>query len=70
MFQMAMMNGAKALGLTSNYGIEVGKPANLIIFPDKEIPSLISRQPECRYVFRNGKLIVDTKPAETSWHEV
>lgn len=69
LFQMVMINGAKAFGLTSNYGIEVDKSANLIIFPDKEIPDLISRQPECQYVFRNGQLIVETIPAETRWHE-
>jgi len=66
---MITRNGAKAFGLNDDYGIEVGKRANLIIFPVDNIVDLLSKQTACRYVIRDGKLIVETKPSEPIWYK-
>ena len=66
---MITRNGAKAFGLKDDYGIEVGKRANLIILPVDHIVDLLSKQPACLYVIRNGKLIVETKPSEPVWYD-
>lgn len=56
-------NGAKALCL-ENYGIEVGKPANLIILTEDNEFDVVRLQANVMYSIRNGKVISETKPKE------
>ncbi len=68
MINMITKNGAKAFGIKDHYGIEVGKSANIIILPVDNIVDMLSKQPACRYVIREGNLIVETKPSEPIWY--
>lgn len=57
-------NSAKALGL-KDYGIKVGNTANLIILPATSGFDAVRRQVPTRYSIRQGKIIAETKLAET-----
>ncbi|RBP94460.1 cytosine deaminase [Cytobacillus firmus] len=59
-------NSAKTLNIEEKYGIEAGKPANLIILDAENEYEAIRRQAAVRYSIRNGKVIAETKPSETS----
>lgn len=66
-YEMITTNGAKTLNLGHNYGIEVGKPANLIIL-DADTPyEAIRRRATVRYVISQGHVLVETDPPVTYW---
>ncbi|MCT2537783.1 amidohydrolase family protein [Aquibacillus koreensis] len=69
-FQMISHHGAQSFGLEENYGIEIGKPANFITIPGKDMSDIITNQPKCSFIFRNGNLIASTEPEKTQWHTV
>jgi len=50
--------GAKIMNIIDNYGIEVGKKANLIIFDALSPQWAIINQSKILYVIKNGKVIV------------
>ncbi|CAM3776297.1 cytosine deaminase [Rouxiella silvae] len=58
---------AKTLNL-QNYGITQGHAANLIILPAENGFDAIRRQVPVRYSIRQGKVIAQTRPAETLIH--
>ncbi|MGL4345069.1 MAG: cytosine deaminase [Cellulosilyticaceae bacterium] len=58
-------NSAKALHIQDEYGIEVGKPANMIILPAENGYDAVRRQVPVAYSIRRGKVIASTKPSET-----
>ena len=64
---MITVNGAAAFSVENQYGIEVGNEANLACFPVTDVNELFFKQPKCRYLFRKGKLLVETEPERTSW---
>ena len=57
-FNFSRHNAAKALEL-KDYGLAVGKPANLMVMDVSSPLEAISVHPAVRYVFRNGKLVVE-----------
>ncbi|WP_047150692.1 cytosine deaminase [Aneurinibacillus tyrosinisolvens] len=59
-------NSAKTLYITDQYGIEEGKPANLIILPATDSYDAIRRQVPVRYSIRDGQVIAETKPSQTT----
>ncbi len=59
-------NSAKTLHIEDKYGIEEGKPANFIVLSAENEYEAIRKQATVRYSFRNGKIIAETKPSETS----
>ncbi|PAF15414.1 cytosine deaminase [Shouchella clausii] len=61
-------NSAKTLHITDEYGIEEGKPANVIIVDEKDEFNLIRRQAPVLASIRNGKIIAKTAPAQTTVH--
>ena len=63
--RLVSSNGAKALNL-KDYGIEVGKTANLLVLPADSGYDAIRRQVPVRYSVRAGKVISETKLAETT----
>ncbi len=67
LIKMITNNGAKAFGM-KDYGIKIGNCANFIVFPAQDATDLIAKHPPCTHVFRNGRLIVGTKPAEIKWN--
>ncbi|MGM9922727.1 MAG: amidohydrolase family protein, partial [Bacillus sp. (in: firmicutes)] len=58
-------NSAKALQL-KNYGIAEGNPANFVVLNAEDGYHALRLQAEILYSVRNGKVIAETKPRETS----
>ncbi|MEG4208014.1 cytosine deaminase [Microcoleus sp. Pol7_A1] len=67
-FNMVTANGATTLNLgDDNYGIDAGKPANLIVLDAEDCYDAIRRRAAVRYVISRGKLLAETEPAKTSF---
>lgn len=60
------INGAKTLAIEEGYGIKEGHQANLIVIDSESEYEAIRTQASVLYSIRNGKIIVETKPAETT----
>lgn len=60
------INSAKTLNIEESYGIETGKPANLIVLSAENEYEAIRKQAAVRYSIREGKVIAETKPSEAS----
>lgn len=58
-------NSAKALNIMNEYGIDVGKPANIIILDAENGYDAVRRQAGILYSIRNGKIIAKTRPSRT-----
>jgi cytosine deaminase len=67
-YDMVTWNGAKTLNLQDQYGIEVGKPANLIVLDAADRYDAIRCRAQARYVISNGKLLSRTEIPRTSWY--
>ncbi|WP_066389798.1 cytosine deaminase [Neobacillus mesonae] len=59
-------NSARTLNIEEMYGIEEGKPANLIVVAAENEYEAIRKQAPVRYSIRGGKVIAETKPSETT----
>ena len=55
-------------GGVDDYGIEVGAKANLIVLAAKTAVEALRRQPERRYVVREGQVVAETR-RQTTWHQ-
>jgi cytosine deaminase len=60
---MITINSARTMNLSDQYGIEVGKPADLIILDADNEMDAIRLMSECLYVIRRGKIVSQTQPA-------
>ncbi|MBD2183618.1 cytosine deaminase [Planktothrix sp. FACHB-1355] len=60
-FDMVTLHGAKTLHLQDSYGIEVGKPANLIVLDADSRYDAIRRRATVRYVISRGRLLAQTE---------
>lgn len=69
-YDMATWHGARTLNLGDNYGIAVGRPANLIVLDAGDRFDAIRRRPIIRYVISQGKLLAQTEPPKTEWNNV
>lgn len=58
---------AKTMNLT-DYGLEAGNSANLVILPAENGFDAVRRQVPVRYSIRQGRVIAETRPAETTIH--
>ena len=67
-YNMVTWNGAKTLHLEDQYGVEVGKPANLIVLNVRDRYDAIRCRPTVLYVISRGKLLARTEPPHTTWH--
>ncbi len=56
-------NSARALNILNEYGIEEGKPGNLIILPAESGYDAVRRQVPVLYSIRSGRVIAKTVPA-------
>jgi cytosine deaminase len=56
-FDIVTANGARALGVT-DYGLEIGAPANFVVVKTAHIPEAVVAVPKPRTVYRYGKCIV------------
>ncbi|RFU67302.1 cytosine deaminase [Peribacillus saganii] len=59
-------NSAKTLHIEDIYGIEEGKQANLIVLEAENEYEAIRKQASVLYSIRNGEIIAETKPKETT----
>lgn len=59
-------NGARTLNRQDVYGIEEGKPANLLVIPAQNVYDLLRRQVKPTYSIRNGKVIVKRQPEDVT----
>ncbi|HMQ55509.1 MAG TPA: amidohydrolase family protein, partial [Anaerolineae bacterium] len=64
-FDMPRYNAAKLWRL-ENYGLQVGAVANLMILDARSPVEALRRQPDRRYVIRNGQVLVKTQTV-TRW---
>ncbi|WP_067709882.1 cytosine deaminase [Erwinia sp. ErVv1] len=60
-------NSARTLQL-KDYGIQSGNSANMVILPAESGFDALRRQVAVRYSIRQGKVIAETKPAQTTIH--
>lgn len=64
-FNFVTYNGAKTLHISADYGIEVGKQANCIILDGDNFYEILNEHRNVLFNIRHGKVLVETKPAET-----
>jgi cytosine/creatinine deaminase len=65
-FDLITDNSAKALHIEDSYGIEAGKPASFIVLDAENEYEAIRKQAAVLYSIRNGKIIAQTSPRQTS----
>lgn len=58
-------HSARTLNIQDQYGIEVGKPANMIVLPAENGFEAVRRQVPVQYSIRGGKVIAETQLAQT-----
>ncbi|MBW4601356.1 MAG: cytosine deaminase [Calothrix sp. FI2-JRJ7] len=66
-YEMVTTNGAKTLHVEDIYGVEVGKPASLIVLDTDSYYDAVRRRSKPRYVISQGKLLNQTAPETTQW---
>ena len=65
-YDMVTRNGAKTLHLEEKYGVEVGKPASLIVLDARDYYDAICTRNKPRYIISQGKIIAYTTRATTN----
>ncbi|HEY9761788.1 MAG TPA: cytosine deaminase [Trichocoleus sp.] len=65
-YDMVTSQGARTLHL-KEYGIAVGQPANLIVLDACDRYEAICRRPVVRQVISQGRLLIETSPAQVTW---
>ncbi len=64
-FDMITLNGAKTLQVKDAYGIEEGKPANLVVLDAHDEVDALRRMPAVTKVISLGKVVAATEPVRT-----
>ena len=67
-YDMVTWNGAKTLQVEDQYGIEIGKPANLIALNAQDRYDALRCRATVHYVISQGKLLARTEAPRTTWH--
>ncbi|MBL1176177.1 cytosine deaminase [Pantanalinema sp. GBBB05] len=67
-YDMITRNGAKTLNVEAEYGVEIGKPANLIVLDAKDRYDAICRRSTVCYVIAQGKLLARTEAPRPHWY--
>ncbi len=67
-YDMVTINGAKTLTVESDYGIAVGRPANLIVLDATTPYDAIRRTATVTQVISRGQLLVETQPSVSTWY--
>lgn len=65
-YRFITTNGAKTMHVSDEYGIQVGKAANFLIFNAPNFYEVINTRAELLYSVRNGNILVTTKPSITN----
>jgi len=64
--ELITINGAKTLNIENEYGVKEGNKANLIVIDSDSEYEAVRCQSPVIYSIRNGEILVETKPAETT----
>jgi cytosine deaminase len=66
MLRCATERGARTLGVEDEYGIEEGKPADLVVYEAPSALEVLRLHPPRRWVIRRGRVVAETTPARTT----
>jgi cytosine/creatinine deaminase len=66
LLECATWRGARTLGVEDDYGIEEGKPADMVVFDAPSALEVMRLKPVRRWVIRRGKVIAETTPPRTT----
>jgi cytosine/creatinine deaminase len=69
-YDMATWHGAKTLNIEASYGLEVGKPANLIVLDASDRFDALRRRATVSHVISQGKLIAKTAAPRSQWQKI
>jgi cytosine/creatinine deaminase len=69
MLRCATERGARTLGIEDEYGIEEGKPADLVVWDAPSALEVMRLLPARRWVIRRGRVVAETSPAVTRLYE-
>lgn len=69
-FNMVTTFGARTLGVQEDYGLAVGKPANLIVLDAHSPYEAILERATVETVVSKGQTLVETTPPVVNWHGV
>jgi cytosine deaminase len=70
MLECATTRGARTLGVEDEYGIEEGKPADLVVYDAPTPLEVLRLRPVRRWVIRRGRVVAETRPPQaTVWNE-
>ncbi|MCM0583287.1 cytosine deaminase [Weissella diestrammenae] len=64
-YEFVTTHGARALQVTDQYGIAVGKPASFLIFNAPNFYDVLNTRAELLYSIRNGRILVENTPMTT-----
>jgi cytosine deaminase len=67
-YSMVTSHGARTLGISDHYGVEVGKPANLIAIDAEDAIDAIRKRATVCHVLSQGRCLVSTVPPVMTWH--
>ncbi|MCP4378037.1 MAG: cytosine deaminase [bacterium] len=65
LYDMITVNSAKTMHVQDRYGIEIGKPADLIVLNAENEMDAIRLMSECLYVISKGKIVAQTSPGRS-----
>jgi cytosine deaminase len=68
MYDLITTNAARTLNVTDRYGIEVGKPANLIIVDADGPHDALRLVPARLQVMKDGNVVASTTPSQSHLH--
>jgi cytosine/creatinine deaminase len=66
MLRCATERGARTLGVEDEYGIEEGKPADLVVYDAPSALEVLRLHAPRRWVIRRGRVVAETTPARTT----
>ncbi|MDX6324982.1 MAG: cytosine/creatinine deaminase [Nocardioidaceae bacterium] len=68
-FEMVSSRGARVLGVQAEYGVQVDRPANLVVLPASSRMDAVRRQVAPRWVVSRGRVVAerDLAPARLAW---
>ena len=67
-YNMTTWHGANTLHIADQYGVEEGKPANLVVLDASDRYDAIRCRATVRHVISKGNLIASTKPPQPQWN--
>jgi cytosine deaminase len=65
MYELVTTNAARTLNIAGRYGIEEGKPANLIVVDARDAQDALRLVPARLHVIKDGRVVASTTPSES-----